>query len=40
MMARVKEGYDQEATLYEETIKNYNPYAVDKTIPSMSLKPD
>jgi len=30
-------GYNQEKILYDSTIKNYIPYEVDKTLPSLSL---
>jgi len=30
-------GYNQEKILYDSTVKNYIPYEVDKTLPSLSL---
>ena len=37
MAIEMGSGYNQEKILYDSTIKNYIPYEVDKTLPSLSL---
>ena len=41
MVSEIEEGvYDQERVLYEQTVKNYEPYAADKTLPTVSMEAD
>jgi len=41
MVSEIEEGvYDQERVLYEETVKNYEPFSVDKTLPTISMEAD